>query len=112
MNFTTTNPAVTVTDDTTAVTSFRIVLKEDSTAVLYTPASVFSKVESSRVGQFFSVYDTAVLFPLDKTPNVDQLHDAIGTVVVAATVAGEEISRLNERILFALQLQSPVSASI
>ena len=104
-NLTTTNLVVTSTDDPSAVS---INLKEDVTAVLHLPPSVFSKVGGSRAGLFFSVYDTAVSFPLDKTEDIDPLHDAIGTSVVAAIVLGEEVARLNERITFALRLQRPV----
>lgn len=65
-------------------------------------------MENSRVGLFFSVYDNAVLFPLNKTEDVEPLHDAIGTNVVAATVAEEKITGLSDRIMIALRLQNAV----
>ena len=91
-------------DNETANVSNDIVLSIDL------PARIFEDVNSDeQQGLFFNLYTTAVLFPLVLPPDVlpENYSYVINSSVVAASVAGKEVTNLTDSEEVTVRLVSP-----
>ena len=69
------------------------------------PRSLFESLGNASV--FFTFYETPIFFPLAEGSREDIV---VGTSVIAATVAGNDIMNLQENVTILLQLQNPVGS--
>ena len=73
------------------------------------PRSLFDRINKTNVGLVFSQYKTPVLFPLtNDSKNVSEIVSS----VVAASVAGENITNLSEPITILLQLDPELAVAV
>ena len=75
------------------------------------PARTFENITGSRTGVFFSLYADNALFPirLNQTESENTTYKAIGSAVLSATLAGQEIKGLIEPINITLSITLTVS---
>ena len=75
------------------------------------PARTFENITGNRTGAFFSFYADNALFPirLNQTVSENTTYKAIGSAVLAATLAGQEIKGLIEPINITLSITLTVS---
>ena len=86
-------------------------LSEDEMAAAFLPASLFQSITShDNVGSFYAVYNTGVLFPIAKPPQIDQgmntsVTTVVGSPVFAVTVGlRQSFSELTEPVRILLRL--------
>ena len=75
------------------------------------PARTFENITGSKTGVFFSLYADNALFPirLNQTESENTTYKAIGSAVLSATLAGQEIKGLIEPINITLSITRTVS---
>ena len=75
------------------------------------PARTFENITGNRTGVFFSFYVDNALFPirLNQTESENTTYKAIGSAVLSATLAGQEIKGLIEPINITLSITLTVS---
>ena len=64
--------------------------------------------EQEEVGLFFSFYSSPILFPL---ANGSSVNDTVGSSVIAASVAGMQISNLDNPVQFSLEILNDIVVS-
>lgn len=87
------------------VTNKRREVSNDSPDSIMLPQSLFENLDNANASLFFTFYETAVLFPLGEG---SQEGTAVGTGVIAASVAGRDIANLQENVTILLQLENTV----
>ena len=85
----------------------------DSTSVssISLPTDVFINAAKDETGIVFTYYNTSVLFPLrivDQKVSENSTYKAIGSPVIAANVAGQNITNLKEPITITLYIYNEV----
>ncbi len=73
------------------------------------PPTLFSRVASADAGVVFSVYEEPVLFPVSEDL---QESYSVGTAVIAAAVAGENITDLTDPVSIVLRLRNEVCGTV
>ena len=75
------------------------------------PARTFENITGNRTGVFFSFYADNALFPirLNQTVSDNTTYKAIGSAVLSATLAGQEIKGLIEPVNITLSITLTVS---
>ena len=72
-----------------------------TTSSISLPTDVFINTTAAEAGIVFTYYNTSVLFPLrisDQNVSEMSAYKAIGSPVIAATVAGQNVTNLQEPI--------------
>ena len=83
----------------------------NETAFISLPPSLFSsEMFQDKVSLVFGVYDDAVLFPLSNDSHSES--QAVGSVVLSATLAGFKVRNLTEPVSLFFQLKQDVSCNI
>ena len=82
------------------------ILSEDQDASILLPPSLFAELRNAtESGVSFTFYETAALFPL---PEDSPFNLNIGSHVIGAFVAGQNLSNLSEPVTIFLRLTQPV----
>ena len=78
---------------------------------IYIPSRTFENITDNRIGVVFSFYADNALFPirLNQTVSENTTYKAIGSAVLSATLAGQEIRGLIEPINITLSITLTVS---
>ena len=80
-------------------------MSDDSPNSITLLQSLFEDLDNASASVFFTLYETAVFFPLAEGSQEDT---TVGTSVIAAAVAGRDITNLQENVTILLQLENPV----
>ena len=85
--------------------------KANSVNFIEIPARTFENITANKTGVSFSLYADNALFPLrlNQTIADNVMHQAIGSSVISATVAGQNITGLREMINITLSINIDVS---
>lgn len=78
---------------------------------IFLPPAVFENTTVTEAHTVFGFYATSALFPLriDEEVTENSLHKAIGSAVIAANIAGQNVSKLTEPILITFKIKREVS---
>lgn len=78
------------------------------------PARAFDDITSLETGVLFSLYSDNILFPIriNQTVSENTTYKAIGSAVIAASLAGHNVSNLNETVNITLSIILSVSSSM
>lgn len=79
--------------------------------VIMIPGRAFQNITSRETGVLFSLYSDNALFPIriNQTVSENTTYKAIGSAVIAASLAGHNISNLVETINISLSIIQSVS---
>ena len=85
--------------------------KTNSVNFIEIPARTFENITANKTGVFFSLYADNALFPLrlNQTIADNVTYQAIGSSVISASVAGQNITGLREMINITLSINIDVS---
>ena len=81
-------------------------LHPDQDAAVNLPASIFQRIENLKaIGIFFALYDTPILFPLNRERRVHNNETSVGSPVLSVTIGpGLNFQDLQNNITIVLRL--------